>query len=132
MRTIQRKHWSYEESPGSHLLSLFGMVGLKQRGRAYLGTSPDQLFEAGGWISADISDKCAKLHSDYGLGQIRLNSHTALLLFFENVLTVQVLAAATEDEQSIIARLFNVPVVIQDNPEFAIAYFNPDGRLLAA
>jgi hypothetical protein len=127
------RHWIYSEASQKEcLLRLFGMIGLKKNGKAYMGPSPEQLFEANGSISADISDKSAKLHDSHGLSKIMINSHTALLLFFENVLTVQVLAAAIEDEQSIFAKLFNVPLVIQDNPEYAIAYYDPNGLPLAA
>ena len=129
---IKRTHWSYEGSPDSHQLRIFGMIGLKQDEKAYLGPSPEQLFEVKDRIGADISEKSANFHDSHGLSQIRLNSHTALLLFCENVLSIEILTAAQENEDSILARLFGVPVIIQENPEFAIAYYNHSGLLIAA
>ncbi|GAC1371998.1 MAG: hypothetical protein NVSMB39_6210 [Candidatus Saccharimonadales bacterium] len=126
------KHWSYEETGNSRQLTLFGMIGLKTGAKAFMGPRPDSLFEANGNIGAGISDETAKLHDSYGLSQIRLSCHTALMLFFENLLQAQHLVASRENENSIFIRLFNVEVVIQENPGIAIAYFSPDGLLLAA
>lgn len=132
MKLLRGRHWSYHELPGSSTLELFDMIGLKIGAQHYLGYRPESLYETSASIWPDISEKTAKLLDTSGFRHIKLNAHTALLLFFENILTAEALSHAQEDEQSITLKVSNLKVVVEENPRFAIAYFNHAGSLLAA